>query len=156
MTVSRAVLACTLLFGTAAGATAGPIGPDTVPPPTFVYSPGAVPFESFDWTPLDLAAFAAYGGDFANIRRPESGLGGLLDPLDPPANAGPEDEYRLYLVASFPNFEDVRFEDSPLLLQEQEDTQSIPEPGALALVGAGLLAVSHTLRRRRARRLAGS
>jgi hypothetical protein len=38
--------------------------------PYFTYSPGAVDFEDIEWTPLEFAAFSAYGGYFANIRRP--------------------------------------------------------------------------------------
>src|SRR5687767_8545530 len=31
-----------------------------------LYSASSSPFEEFEWTPLDFAAFSAYGGDFSN------------------------------------------------------------------------------------------
>lgn len=124
--------------------------------PYFTYSPGAVDFEDIDWTPLDFAAFSAYGGYFANVRQPrfETPLPQLFF-LEP--DFGIEDEVKIQvnglMAQTFvPSFTPLAF--SAINLDGDEDQTpgpSVPEPGTLALVGVGLLAVSRSLRRRLAR-----
>ena len=113
-----------------------------------MYSPSSSPFEAFQWTPLDFAAFSAYGGDFVNVRRPVTPISFYEGPIAPPGQQGPDDEQALVSVLAVPHFEQQRlamasisFEDSP------PESDSIPEPGALLLVGLGLLGASSRLRR---------
>jgi hypothetical protein len=109
-----------------------------------MYSPSSSPFEAFEWTPLDFAAFSAYGGDFANVRRPVTPVYFFEDPVQPPAERGLDDEQANLRLQATPYFEA-----SAMSLNDEEATQSepIPEPGALLLVGLGLLGASTRLRR---------
>jgi hypothetical protein len=111
-----------------------------------MYSPSSSPFEAFEWTPLDFAAFSAYGGDFANVRRPVTPVYFFEDPVQPPGERGPDDEQDLMRLINPPVFDEV-----PMVAQsfavEDVTPDSVPEPGALMLVGLGLLGVSTRLRR---------
>ena len=122
--------------------------------PYFTYSPGAVDFEDIDWTPLDFAAFSAYGGYFANVRQPrfETPLPQLF--FEEPG-FGIEDEVKMQtnvLISQtfVPFFGPLAFSVLSLddLDQDLPQGASVPEPGTLALVGIGLLAVARSLRRR--------
>lgn len=154
----RVILACALSLGMCASAVAGPIGPQAAGLPYgFMYSPSASPFEAFEWTPLDFAAFSAYGGDFANVRRPVTRVTFIEDALVPPQPQGPDDEQEALQVLSMPAFEQLpyatgarlSFEELPGESPDQNDFQetAVPEPGALALIGLGLLGASARLRR---------
>lgn len=140
----QAFLALTVSLVVGLPAAAGPIGFGSGGSPT--YSAASSPFEAFDWTPLDLAAFAAYGGDFANVRKPVTPLYFYEDLTPPPAPQGPDDEQALMLQFSGPTFEQT-----PMLSltfdESARSTDSVPEPGALLLVGLGMLGVSTKLRR---------
>ena len=126
--------------------------------PYFTYSPGAVDFEDIEWTPLEFAAFSAYGGYFANIRRPrfETPAPHLIFQ---DADFGIEDEVKINAnVLAGPTFMpqiegfQVFAMSSPLELEEEiSQDASVPEPGLLALIGIGLLGASRSLRRRLAR-----
>jgi hypothetical protein len=129
-------------------------GPMAWQQPYFTYSPGAVDFEDIEWTPLEYAAFSAYGGYFANIRRPrnETPLPELFLPL---AVFMVEDEVKIqanaFIVPTFIPI-DGGFQAYGLTTAPDEpETTSVPEPGMLALIGAGLLAASRSLRRRMTR-----
>ncbi len=131
----------------AAPAFAGPIGLGAGRTPYGPqYSPSSLPFEAFEWTPLDFAAFSAYGGDFANVRRPVMPVVFFEDPVGPPSAPGPDDERLALTLFSTPIFEEL-----PLAMHAQADASrqagTIPEPGALLLVGLGLLGASTRLRR---------
>ena len=147
----HALLALTLTMLSGLAATADTIGPaGTAASPGFTYSASSSPFESFEWTSLDLAAFYAYGGDFANVRRPVSPIIFFEDPLLAPAQPGPEDEQTgLRMMASHPYFDDsapkLIFEELPAA--SQSSVSDVPEPGMFLLVGLGLLGASHRLRR---------
>lgn len=153
----RVILACALSTGLAASASADAIGPPSgVPSFGFVYSASSSPFEAFEWTPLDLAAFSAYGGDFANVRRPVTPVYFFEDPFTPPEARGPEDEQLALQRLSMPFFEQLpelngprlTYEELPGLAGDDPDAPgTIPEPGALALIGVGLLTMSNRLRR---------
>lgn len=141
--VGTAVVA---MLGFAGTTQAAPIGAQQ---PYFTYSPGAVDFEEIAWTPLDYAAFTAYGGYFANVRQPR---------VDTPlpqlffqnADFGIEDEVNVQAnVFKSPTFVPAFALASVTTQDEAEaDATSVPEPGTLALVGIGLLAGSRSLRRR--------
>ena len=117
-----------------------------------LYSPSSAPFESFEWTPLDFAAFSAYGGDFSNLRRPVVPGTFFDDPMQPAIEPGPEDEQVNIRLSALPFFEelpaamlkDIRDED--LVADAPDAVPSIPEPGALMLVGLGLLGLSRRVR----------
>ena len=53
-----------------------------------LYSASSSPFEAFEWTPLDFAAFSAYGGDFSNVRRPVVPVTFFDDPMNRPSTNG--------------------------------------------------------------------
>lgn len=147
--------ALVLTLAAAGTAHAGPLSTEQ---PYFTYSPGAIAFEDINWTPLEFAAFAAYGGYFANIRRPrfETPLPQLF--LDEPA-FGIEDEVKIHAETPFvPTFLPQQSAFTALNVSStfvaeplQAQPESIPEPGTLALVGLGLLGASRSLRRRVAR-----
>jgi hypothetical protein len=116
-----------------------------------LYSPSSAPFESFDWTPLDFAAFSAYGGDFSNVRRPVMPVTFFEDPMTPPDFQGIEDEQVALRLFASPYFEELPAALPPDFGQLPpadvlEAAPSIPEPTALLLVGVGLLGLSRRLR----------
>lgn len=154
----RVMLACALSLGLAASSAADSMGPETGGlPQGFLYSPSSSPFEAFEWTPLDLQAFAAYGGDFSNVRRPTPQFTIFENPFLPPAPRGPEDEQGAMQHLSMPFFEELpqlpaqeqrlTYQELPGLQDDPDGADSIPEPGVLALIGLGLLGVSSRLRR---------
>ena len=116
-----------------------------------MYSPSSQPFEAFEWTPLDFAAFAAYGGDFANVRRPVMPVIFVEDLMTPADAPDPEDEQVVFRLRAMPFFEELPaampqdFLEAPPA-DVQEAAPSIPEPGALMLVGIGLLGLSRRVR----------
>ncbi|MGV3518050.1 PEP-CTERM sorting domain-containing protein [Luteitalea sp.] len=144
-----AFLAAFLTLATGATAMADTIGFGTGQAPKgFAYSPSSSPFEAFDWTPLDFAAFSAYGGDFANVRRPVTPIRFFEDPILPPAPQGPDDEQLTTRLLSVPVFEKLPAE--PQVAYEAlpvAGTSSIPEPGIAMMIGVGLLGLSARLRR---------
>ena len=125
------------------GANYSPYGP--------MYSPSSQPFEAFEWTPLDFAAFSAYGGDFANVRRPVAPVTFFEDPMTPAGVQGPEDEQVVLQFLASPYLEELPAGMSQAYHEVvpadvSEAAPSIPEPGALMLVGLGLLGLSRRLR----------
>lgn len=119
-----------------------------------IYSPSSQPFEAFDWTPLDLAAFAAYGGDFANVRKPVEHIRFFETSFLPTEMRGPEDVQAalrfLPLGGAPPQF---HFEELPVAGRGASYDElpvgksAIPEPASAMLVGLGLLGVSSRMRR---------
>lgn len=142
----QAILTLTVSLLVGAPSYAGPIGfGGGASPYGPMYSSSSSPFEAFEWTPLDLAAFSAYGGDFANVRRPVSPIYFYEDPAPPPGLRGPDDEHGFMSLMAGPTFEET-----PMMAMRVESAvvdPSIPEPGALLLVGLGMLGVSTKLRR---------
>ena len=109
-----------------------------------LYSAASSPFEAFEWTPLDFAAFSAYGGDFSNVRRPVVPVTFFDDPMQPAIEPGPEDEQLNVRLSALSFFEELPpamlkgVEGEELVADVPEAVPSIPEPGALLLVGLGL------------------
>ena len=122
-----------------------------------LYSPSSQPFEAFDWTPLDFAAFSAYGGDFSNVRRPVTPVPVFSDTMLPPDVQGPEDEQVFLRLIALPFFEELPagmpqdFQEGPPADVSEAAPSSIPEPGVLLLVGIGLLGLSRHVRAHYAR-----
>jgi PEP-CTERM motif len=118
-----------------------------------LYSGSSSPFEAFEWTSLDFAAFSAYGGDFSNLRRPVVPVFFFDDPMQPAVEPGPEDEQvNIRLLSALPFFEELPaamlkdVHDEQLVSDVPDAVPSIPEPGALMLVGLGLLGLSRRVR----------
>lgn len=150
----HAFLAVTLTLALGMPALADTMGPGAGQLPRgFLYSAASSPFEAFEWTPLDFAAFSAYGGDFANVRRPVERILFFEDPYLPSGERGPEDEQdalRLQTVAYFeelPAAGPQQFVYDELPVAGPEALSSIPEPGIAMMVGIGLLGLSSRLRR---------
>lgn len=140
-----AFLALTLSVVVGIPASAGPISFGSSSSPYGpMYSPSSSPFEAFEWTPLDFAAFSAYGGDFANVRRPVTPVYFFEDPVQPPEERGLDDEQASLRLQATPYFEASAMS---LSYDEVSRSEPIPEPGALLLVGLGLLGASTRLRR---------
>ena len=149
----RLIAACVLCLGTAASSFADPLGHQNSPLPYgFRYSPSSSPFEAFEWTPLEFAAFSAYGGDFANLRKPVTPVYVFEEPFPPPGRPGPDDEQEILEVQNLAYFEELPQAPRYLVLDEgpggDGGASAIPEPGVLALIGIGLLGASNRLRRR--------
>ena len=118
-----------------------------------LYSASSSPFEAFEWTPLDFAAFSAYGGDFSNVRRSVVPVFFFDDAMQPAVEPGPEDEQvNIRLLSALPFFEEFPaamlkdVHDEELVADVTDAVPSIPEPGALMLVGLGLLGLSRRVR----------
>ena len=145
----RLILASALCLGLAHNSFADSIAYQNGQSPySLPYSASSSPFEAFEWTPLDLAAFAAYGGDFVNVRKPVTQIA-IVESFAPPPPPGPDDEQVVFAAMtthSFPYFEGLP-QASWVEPQADEDTAPIPEPGALLLIGLGLLGASSRLRR---------
>jgi hypothetical protein len=130
----------------------------SVSPYGLQYSPSASPFEAFEWTPLEFAAFRAYGGDFANIRKPVTPIYFLELPSAPGLPNGPDDELVMRSSEPLPFLENIPYYEpraqasmlyvSDLPLADEASPSSIPEPGLLALIGVGMIGLSNRLRRR--------
>ncbi len=152
----RFVLGCALSLAMAGSAVAGSIGPQTSGLPYgFLYSPSSSPFEAFEWTPLDFAAFSAYGGDFANVRKPVSPIYFFEDPAGAPQPQGPDDEHGAMQIMGMSFFEEMpnasearmAFAMMAAAPPDEPEDPAVPEPGALALIGLGLLGASARLRK---------
>ncbi len=150
----RIIPASALVLAVATSASAGSIGAQSgaVLPYGFMYSPSSSPFEAFEWTPLDFAAFSAYGGDFANVRKPVSPLYFSVEPILPPEPPGFEDEQGTLQMLSMPQVEgfsagEARMAFMMAVAPPEEPENPVPEPGTLALIGLGLLGASARLRR---------
>jgi hypothetical protein len=117
-----------------------------------LYSASSSPFEAFEWTSLDFAAFSAYGGDFSNVRRPVAPVFFFDDPMEPAFEPGPEDEQINIRLSGLPFFEELPaamlkdVHEEALVADVSDAVPSIPEPGALMLVGLGLLGLSRRVR----------
>lgn len=138
-------LTLSVMVGTAASA--GPIEFGTPNPYGPTYSPSSSPFEAFQWTPLDFAAFSAYGGDFANVRRPVTPIYFFEDPVQPPAEQGPDDEQAVARLFTVPYYEPQPLMLGSFSVEQSTEPDPVPEPGTLMLVGLGLLGASTQLRR---------
>ena len=145
----RLILVSALCFGLAHNSFADSFTyQNSQSPYNLPYSASSSPFEAFEWTPLDLAAFAAYGGDFVNVRKPVTQIT-IVEDFAPPPPPGPDDEQVVFASVtpySFPYFEGLS-QASWIEPQAEPDGSSIPEPGALLLIGLGLLGASSRLRR---------
>jgi hypothetical protein len=143
----QAFLALTMSLVVGMPAVAGPIGFGSGTSPYGpLYSASSSPFEAFEWTPLDFAAFSAYGGDFANVRRPVTPIYFVEELGPPPAPPGPDDEQAFMRQFNVPTFEELPSM-SAMTFDAMSRTEPIPEPGALMLIGLGLLGASTRLRR---------
>ncbi|HTV02565.1 MAG TPA: PEP-CTERM sorting domain-containing protein [Luteitalea sp.] len=144
----RLILASALCLGLAHTSFADSIAYQNGQSPySLPYSASSSPFEAFEWTPLDLAAFAAYGGDFVNVRKPVTQIA-IIEDLAPPPPPGPDDEQVVFAMATpfaSPYFEGIS--QAAVAEPTDDDTPSIPEPGALLLIGLGMLGASSRLRR---------
>ena len=139
-------LTITVLSGLAADADT--IGPGAASAPHgFLYSDASLPFEAFEWSALDLAAFDAYGGDFANVRRPVTPVFFIEDPVGPLEQVADDEQPELRLMASPGFFDPVPEGPSFAASLAPVDESDVPEPGVLMLVGLGLLGASRRLRR---------
>ena len=164
MFLRRLLLASTLtLIGVPGMVFADAIGVQSTPSLyALPYSPASSPFEAFEWTPLEFAAFQAYGGDFANVRKPVAHIYFFEVPFAPGALRGPDDELVMgpaggpQALLNIPFFEALpyspqRWYDESLEYRAADDTagtEAVPEPSVLALIGLGMLGASHRLRRR--------
>lgn len=153
VTLSMGVVQPSFADSMGTGGTFQPYGP--------TYSASSRPFEAFDWTPLDFAAFSAYGGDFANVRKPVEKINFVEDPFQLPGLPGPEDEqdalkaFGASVVIAPPQF--FFFEELPsagpqafydeLPSAGPSAVPPIPEPTTAMLVGFGLLGMASRLRR---------
>src|SRR6187431_179654 len=72
-----------------------------------LYSASSSPFEAFEWTALDFAAFSAYGGDFSNVRRPVVPVTFFDNPVQADIEPGPEDEQVHIRLSALPFFEEL-------------------------------------------------
>lgn len=143
----QAFFALTMSLVVGMPAVAGPIGFGSgASPYGRMYSASSSPFESFEWTPLDFAAFSAYGGYFANVRRPVTPIHFFEELVTPPAPQGPDDEQAFMRQFNVPTVEEMP-SISALTFQADAASEPIPEPGALMLIGLGLLGASTRLRR---------
>jgi hypothetical protein len=146
-------LAATLTLMLGLPAAADTIGPAANQlPKGFLYSPSALPFDAFEWTSLDLAAFAAYGGDFANVRGPAEQIFFFEEPSLPSGPTSPEDEQAALQLQAMSYFQGVPVENPQFASDElpeggSDALSSIPEPGIALMVGIGLLGLSHRIRR---------
>lgn len=141
----RMILAGVMTGMVVTSAAADTMGPGSPYTGGYSYSPTSNPFESFLWTPLDFAAFGAYGGDFANIRKPVTPVtffGGGDQDFTPPGPPAPDDEQAMLFARTTAPLA------SPPLLLEEESSIPVPEPGIMALAGAAMLGLSTRLRRR--------
>lgn len=144
----QAFLALTVSFVAAVPAVADPIGfRGVLSPYDPMYSASSSPFEAFEWTPLDLAAFAAYGGDFANVRKPVTPIYFYEDLAPAPVPQGPDDEQALLHDFSARTLEQTPTMNALAFDGSARSIEPVPEPGALLLVGLGMLGASTRLRR---------
>lgn len=159
MLLRRLLCATALALTSASFVSADTIGYQaSVSPYGLHYSPASSPFEAFEWTPLEFAAFQAYGGDFANVRKPVTRIYFFEDPFTPVGLPGPDDEMVMRALETLPYVENIPYYESLPQASPQyvvdppppagaASAAPIPEPGLLALIGLGMLGVSSRLRR---------
>ena len=148
--IKRLTCAAFMVLVASSSSFAGPIGWQQ---PFFTYSPGAVAFEDIAWTPLELAAYEAYGGYFANIRRPqfetpipELFVGTMDFSIEDEVGMAPKTSLVPTFLSQEYAFAGFAIASAPP--PPQQDVP-VPEPSILALVGSGLLLGSRALRRLR-------